>query len=206
MGVFGEGEMRWFLTFVLTTWLLCPAWASTVVTLHEAGGPTPSTVVIDGPYPSDPFSLGFKVLLDVTGSTDPSVFHPDATHPVYLDMVVAVSVGTAADTSITHFCSQTPPPPGPGACSGFPPDGIVFLGDTFRTLTISITEIYGGGTSGFPNPGDIGSVVVDATLPDGFYVRGVPEPSTWAMMILGFAGVGFIAYRRRNQTASPRVA
>jgi hypothetical protein len=26
----------------------------------------------------------------------------------------------------------------------------------------------------------------------------VPEPSTWAMMILGFAGVGFIAYRRRK--------
>ena len=25
----------------------------------------------------------------------------------------------------------------------------------------------------------------------------VPEPSTWAMMILGFAGVGFMAYRRR---------
>jgi hypothetical protein len=28
----------------------------------------------------------------------------------------------------------------------------------------------------------------------------VPEPSTWAMMILGFAGVGFLAYRRRNNT------
>jgi hypothetical protein len=27
-------------------------------------------------------------------------------------------------------------------------------------------------------------------------VAAVPEPSTWAMMILGFAGVGFIAYRR----------
>jgi hypothetical protein len=26
----------------------------------------------------------------------------------------------------------------------------------------------------------------------------VPEPSTWAMMILGFAGIGFMAYRRRN--------
>jgi PEP-CTERM motif len=25
-----------------------------------------------------------------------------------------------------------------------------------------------------------------------------PEPSTWAMMILGFAGVGFMAYRRRK--------
>ena len=31
---------------------------------------------------------------------------------------------------------------------------------------------------------------------------GVPEPSTWAMMILGFAGVGFMAYRRRNQSAT----
>jgi hypothetical protein len=29
----------------------------------------------------------------------------------------------------------------------------------------------------------------------------VPEPSTWAMMILGFAGVGYMAYRRRNQPA-----
>jgi len=32
-------------------------------------------------------------------------------------------------------------------------------------------------------------------------VAPVPEPSTWAMMILGFAGVGFLAYRRRNQVA-----
>lgn len=31
---------------------------------------------------------------------------------------------------------------------------------------------------------------------------GIPEPSTWAMMLLGFAGVGFMAYRRRNQTAA----
>ena len=27
----------------------------------------------------------------------------------------------------------------------------------------------------------------------------VPEPSTWAMMILGFFGVGFLAYRRQSQ-------
>jgi hypothetical protein len=26
-----------------------------------------------------------------------------------------------------------------------------------------------------------------------------PEPSTWAMMILGFVGIGFMAYRRRGQ-------
>jgi hypothetical protein len=33
-------------------------------------------------------------------------------------------------------------------------------------------------------------------------VAAVPEPSTWAMMILGFAGVGFMVFRRRNQSAA----
>lgn len=30
-------------------------------------------------------------------------------------------------------------------------------------------------------------------------VAPVPEPSTWAMMILGFFGVGFLAYRRKRE-------
>ena len=30
---------------------------------------------------------------------------------------------------------------------------------------------------------------------------GVPEPSTWAMMLLGFAGLGFAGYRRRTRLA-----
>ena len=30
-------------------------------------------------------------------------------------------------------------------------------------------------------------------------VSAVPEPSTWAMMLLGFAGVGFMAYRPRRK-------
>jgi hypothetical protein len=32
-------------------------------------------------------------------------------------------------------------------------------------------------------------------------VSAVPEPSTWAMLIFGFAGLGFIAYRRKNSAA-----
>jgi hypothetical protein len=31
-------------------------------------------------------------------------------------------------------------------------------------------------------------------------VYSVPEPSTWAMMILGFLGLGFMAYRKRKPT------
>jgi hypothetical protein len=32
-------------------------------------------------------------------------------------------------------------------------------------------------------------------------VSAIPEPSTWAMMILGFCGIGYMTYRRRNQSA-----
>jgi hypothetical protein len=32
-------------------------------------------------------------------------------------------------------------------------------------------------------------------------IAAVPEPSTWAMMILGFAGVGLVAYRRKSKPA-----
>jgi hypothetical protein len=34
----------------------------------------------------------------------------------------------------------------------------------------------------------------------------VPEPSTWAMMLIGFLGVGFVAYRRQKKNAVALVA
>ncbi|OKO86835.1 PEPxxWA-CTERM sorting domain-containing protein [Bradyrhizobium sp. AS23.2] len=40
---------------------------------------------------------------------------------------------------------------------------------------------------------------------EGTPVAAVPEPSTWAMMILGFCGVGFLAYRRRGQLSNGAV-
>jgi PEP-CTERM motif len=54
-----------------------------------------------------------------------------------------------------------------------------------------------------------------APPPDGFFATGdrgqmftftlvggaVPEPSTWAMMLLGFAGLGYAGYRKARQAA-----
>jgi hypothetical protein len=37
-------------------------------------------------------------------------------------------------------------------------------------------------------------------------VGAIPETSTWAMMILGFAGIGFMGYRRRKNQGALRVA
>jgi hypothetical protein len=52
-------------------------------------------------------------------------------------------------------------------------------------------------------PNTLDFVITDTGPPTAFRVDGfasaVPEPSTWAMMILGFMGVGFMAYRRKNK-------
>src|SRR5882757_2820267 len=37
-------------------------------------------------------------------------------------------------------------------------------------------------------------------------VAAVPEPSTWAMMILGFLGIGFLGYRRKSSASGLRLA
>jgi hypothetical protein len=43
-------------------------------------------------------------------------------------------------------------------------------------------------------------------LLDSVNVSAIPEPATWAMMILGFLGMGFIGYRRKSSGPSFRIA
>jgi hypothetical protein len=45
-----------------------------------------------------------------------------------------------------------------------------------------------------------------ASFSGNFITAAVPEPSTWAMMILGFAGIGWMAYRRKQNGPALRVA
>jgi hypothetical protein len=42
------------------------------------------------------------------------------------------------------------------------------------------------------------------TYTDTAFQAAVPEPSTWAMLLIGFAGIGFAAYRRRS-LVEPRI-
>ena len=48
---------------------------------------------------------------------------------------------------------------------------------------------------------DLANYIGVDTLSIDTEVSAVPEPSTWAMMLLGFAGVGFMAYRRKSKPA-----
>ena len=64
-----------------------------------------------------------------------------------------------------------------------------------------IQSIFGGGDMATINPSP--GVFGDGEGPNGSWAIAspVPEPSAWAMMLLGFAGIGFMAYRRKSKPA-----
>ncbi len=91
-------------------------------------------------------------------------------------------------------------------------DGFVYNWLT-NTLT-TINEPNADGTTAFGVEGtlvnginDKGQLVgfyanTDGPNVNGFLANSVPEPSTWAMMLLGFAGLGFAGYRARRKGAA----
>jgi len=78
-----------------------------------------------------------------------------------------------------------------------------YFGDGVSTFTVKgITELTN------LDPGDPLAFAAGLTfVRDGEFtgtmdpiLAGVPEPSTWAMMLLGFCGLGYLARRRRNRS------
>jgi hypothetical protein len=79
---------------------------------------------------------------------------------------------------------------------------------------------FGGGGGGFSGGGGAGSLNTafakligfdgvqggNGELDIDFVGAAVPEPSTWAMLLLGFAGLGTLAYRRNRSGSRPAKA
>jgi hypothetical protein len=91
------------------------------------------------------------------------------------------------------------------------PEVTLASGDYYFALNVPITDVLlsfgtaiGGGA--LITPGGAWHLYNPATTSfavglNGEQVTAVPEPATWAMMLLGFAGVGFTAYRRKSKPA-----
>jgi hypothetical protein len=74
-------------------------------------------------------------------------------------------------------------------------NGFDFADSKYTRYSVDSTNGIGGfRILPFGSEGNVSIDDLSATI------AAVPEPSTWAMMILGFAGVGYVAYRRRNQS------
>jgi hypothetical protein len=111
----------------------------------------------------------------------------DATNHTLTGGTVTLT-GNGPEAGVYIFGEQT------GTLHGFTINGVeinVASGLETGNPTEGITEVSIGptGSTGFVFP-PFGT--------DFILAAAVPETSTWAMMILGFASVGFMAYRRRN--------
>lgn len=148
---------------------------------------------------------------------------------------IDVSAGQTLNISATGIasCCSGSSPSGPGGLGGS--SSILGYGNvgSYSGVQFPLAGVFLG-TPGTPNPfaiGDSGSFVVPtgATklyfgLPDafgfsgspGFYadntggfnvtVSAVPETSTWIMILLGFAGLGFAGYRKSKSAAAVAAA
>jgi hypothetical protein len=85
---------------------------------------------------------------------------------------------------------------------GAPANGDQASGDANRYVNISSDQLFNRIEFVTTSP----AFEVDNIALTGAIVTPVPETSTWAMMVLGFLGVGFMAYRRKGNGPAFRVA
>jgi PEP-CTERM motif len=109
------------------------------------------------------------------------------------DPGLAFSTGNFMGIAFTDQGSTTPFGPG-GSTAAFQ-SWVVQPGATFSQVSVFQSAFDYGGTAIFVDlagSSGVGEVTIGLA-------GAVPEPSTWAMMLLGFAGVGFMAYRRKTK-------
>jgi hypothetical protein len=89
-------------------------------------------------------------------------------------------------------------------------DKVTVTANDGTTITVGAgvpnSFLYPEGKVTLNDRGSFTSVVITASdavgpqsLAIGNLTSSVPEPSTWAMLILGFCGLGFMAYRRKSK-------
>jgi hypothetical protein len=124
------------------------------------------------------------------------------------------SVGSAFN--ITGLVTGSGTPPNTGTAAGgawvyndvifpgplhFDYNGVVFTADNGYLYNLFTQNTYNPSFDALlttdPNGGGVGN----NNLGTGTITAAVPEPSTWAMMLIGFVGVGFMAYRRKAKPA-----
>jgi hypothetical protein len=79
----------------------------------------------------------------------------------------------------------------------------VTSGQAFTSESVTGFLVAGNNILSFISATPTSSISMDETVfLDAVSVAAIPEPSTWAMMIMGFVGLAFAAYRRRCSNAS----
>lgn len=183
-----------------------PATLTPGSTLHFSGtggfnyaGGTPSSS-LDGDNDGTSLTYTYSMTADYgTGLSGPKQVNVDGLVGVFLTNAVPSG---AAPAQLDYGTL------GLGAASYSPGvDQIFWIGDGLTGLgsgtvqsfivPVGATRLFLGTVdgSGWFNNSGLGTIAIDGVTP---LASAVPEPSTWALMVLGFAGIGFARYRQHR--------
>jgi PEP-CTERM motif len=158
------------------------------------GGNTGYTFVALSPFDgmTAPDGVYFAALGPVGSDGTLSQTFVDVPGETYLASFYYASDGdTPNDFTVTGPGSLTLGPIVDDSAHGFVEYYGSFVGSGLDTITFTFRN----------DPGYLGLDDVSVTAETGT----VPEPSTWAMMLLGFAGLGLVGYRQRQKLAGATI-
>jgi hypothetical protein len=195
--------------------------------------PNPNTGALPGTSPNPVDPVGSFVITGITGTfSDSNIGLLDA----LITGIVPSNPTNPQPTNLLapHSFSFYPieggrPTPAGGTAPGFSYDNLFYPGGSPRTASDypfggGFFDIYGivftlaGGDAvnvwsngNVPRAGlsygvgvTDGTSVIDYQTPVS--LAALPEPSTWAMMLLGFGGIGFVMRRRKSSAKAWRMA
>jgi PEP-CTERM motif len=152
------------------------------------GGYTNGGIILSGTFTGTVNSNGFIELADLSNFSD--------TFEYVSGLLTVTDLGYLTGLSLFSFNAQSPIDSG----------SLDFAGQVGLGANLCV-----GGAAAFGSCGGTGSrgAYANSFFTDEAPVvtlvssitSGVPEPSTWAMMLLGFAGIGFMAYLRKSKPA-----
>ena len=186
-----EARTRQFTGYVAAsaTPIAAPTYLPAVTpTASSTGGPSYQF--------NNPVSQGIPVLLDPLVATG-FIYQTGATDPNFASVLLP-NIGNSSPYQVytwngaafvfdTNLAANTLLNLGPGGVSEFEVLGIdPSLALNPNNATDFVTQLT------FTGDGNFTGTMTPITT-------AVPEPSTWAMMILGFAGLGFVSYRRKSK-------
>lgn len=119
----------------------------------------------------------------------------------FYDFIIPVTSGEMVNLGSTLSCRATSDVHAPditasGLCN--------FAGSGYWAGISSVTDSLGNPVTDWSITSASGTNYAQSFVPET--VGGVPEPATWAMMLLGFGGIGWSMRRKNSRTAFPQIA
>jgi PEP-CTERM motif len=165
-----------------------PASALTIINSQEVFASNGDQVQISGPFDSADVEIGVSLFVN-TNFNSLGLHYPDD-----------IAGWEAGGSFGLYTCEQTAPGPCGRGAGSYRTDAETFVSSP-EIITIGTFFDSGSNTSLFP--GITGSVSIGLSIISGagfsLSAPAVPEPSTWAMLLIGFVGIGLAANWRRGR-------